>query len=508
MKLGELVEGLYPARGGALDREVLSVTPDSKRVTPGALFVAVPGTKLDGHAFIPEAVERGAIAVVGQDLEAVPGDVTAVQAPDSRVALAQLAARFYGEPSRDLLVVAVTGTNGKTTTAYLVEAMLREAGLRVGVIGTVEYRWDGRRVSAPLTTPDPADLHALLARMREEGCDAVVMEVSSHALAQGRLEGCDVDIGVFTNLTQDHLDFHGTMDRYFEAKARLFSETLARPETKRPRWAVVNAEDRRANDLLARTACRAITYGIGEGKGVSAWNVRAGVGGISAEVVTPEGAFNLRSPLVGEYNLSNHLAAAAVGTVLGLRPEVIRRGLASVTRVPGRMDRVGGSDDPPVFVDYAHTPDALGRVLEAAARLAPGGLIAVFGCGGDRDRSKRAPMGEAAARRARLAIVTSDNPRTEDPLGIIMEILAGVEKAGGRRYEAARLETLPPEPGYVVIPDRREAIRLACRLAASDRVVVIAGKGHEDYQIVGGVKHPFSDHEEVAKALGATPVGP
>ncbi len=508
MKLGELIEGLYPAHGGALDREVFSVTPDSKRVTPGAVFVAVPGTKSDGHAFVPEAVARGAIAIVGQDLGAVPPTVAAVYAADSRVALARMVARLYGNPSRDLLVVAVTGTNGKTTTAYLVEAILREANHRVGVIGTVEYRWDAHRVPSPLTTPDASDLQALLARMREDGCDAVVMEVSSHALAQGRLEECDVDIGVFTNLTQDHLDFHGTLERYFEAKARLFSELLARPETKRPRWAVVNADDPRANDLLARTPCRAMTYGMGEGKGVSAWDVRLGIGGIAADVVTPEGAFALRSPLIGEHNLSNLLAAAAVGTVLGLRPVVICRALASVRRVPGRMDRVGGPDDPSVFIDYAHTPDALDRVLEAAAPLGPGGVIVVFGCGGDRDRSKRALMGEVAARRGQLAIITSDNPRTEDPLRIIEEILVGVVKGGGRQHPVERLQTLPAEPGYVVVPDRREAIRLACGLAAPDRVVVIAGKGHENYQIVGSVKHPFDDHEEAAKALGATRVAP
>ena len=508
MKLAELIEGLAPARGGAPDREILSVTHDSRRAGPGAVFVAIPGEKLDGRAFIPDAIARGAIAIVGEDLEGVPAHVAAVEVPDSRRALGRLAARFHGDPSRDLLVVGITGTNGKTTTATLVEAVLRESGRKVGVVGTLSYRWGDHREPAPHTTPESSDLQHLLRRMRDEGCDAAVIEVSSHALALERIEGCDVDVGVFTNLTQDHLDFHGSMDRYFEAKARLFADHLSRPEVKRPRWGVVNADDPRANDLLARTACRTLTYGVGEGAGVSAWNVRSGPAGIRAELVTPAGAFVLRSPLCGAYNVSNLLAATAVGIALDVPPEVIRRGLAAVERVPGRLDRVGGPDDPHVFVDYAHTPDALDRVLAAAAEIADGRVIVVFGCGGDRDRTKRPLMGEVAAKRALLSIVTSDNPRTEDPLRIIDDILVGLRRAGIRRQEADALRDLPAERGYAVVPDRREAIRLACRLAGSDRTVVIAGKGHEDYQIVGTVKHPFDDREEAAKALGVARIGP
>ncbi len=507
MKLRALIEGLA-ARGGVPAQEVLAVTHDSRRVGPGAVFVAIAGEKLDGRAFIPEAIARGAVAVVGQNLPDVPSRVASVEVPDSRLALGWLASRLHGNPSGDLLVVGVTGTNGKTTTATLVEAVLRESGRRVGVIGTVAYRWGDQREPAPHTTPEASELQQLLRRMRDDGCDAVVLEVSSHALALGRLEGCDVDVGVFTNLTQDHLDFHGSMDRYFEAKARLFSDHLSRPPVKRPRWGVVNADDPRANDMLARTACRTITYGVGEGAGVSAWNVGAGLAGIRAEVVTPAGAFALRSPLIGAYNLSNLLAATAAGIALDIPPEVIRRGLAAADRVPGRLDRVGGPDDPHVFVDYAHTPDALDRVLDAAAGLAEGRVIVVFGCGGDRDRTKRPLMGEVAAKRARLAIVTSDNPRTEDPLRIIEDILVGLRRSGIARFEPDALRDLPGEPGYTVVPDRRAAIGLACRLSGIDRTVVIAGKGHEDYQIVGTVKHPFDDREEAAKALGVARIGP
>jgi len=508
MRLGALIEGIASARSGATAREVLAVTHDSRRVAPGAVFVAVPGEKLDGRAFIPEAISRGAIAVVGQGLPEVPPPVAAVEVPDVRIALGRLAARFHGDPSRDLLVIGITGTNGKTTTAALVESVLRESGRRVGMIGTVGYRWGDHREPAPHTTPEAPDLQQLLRRMRDDGCDAVVLEISSHALALGRIEGCDVDVGVFTNLTQDHLDFHGSMDRYFEAKARLFADHLARPEVKRPRWGVVNADDPRANDLIARTPCRTITYGVGEGAGVSAWNVRSSLTGIRAEVVTPAGALALRSPLVGAYNVCNLLAATAAGIALDIAPEVIRRGLAGAERVPGRLDRVGGPEAPPVFVDYAHTPDALDRVLAAAAGIAGGRVVAVFGCGGDRDRTKRPLMGEVAANRAWLAIVTSDNPRTEDPARIIEDILPGLRRAGIRRFEPEALRDLPAEPGYAVVPDRRDAIRLACRLAASDRTVVIAGKGHEDYQIVGTVKHPFDDREEAAKALGGARISP
>jgi UDP-N-acetylmuramoyl-L-alanyl-D-glutamate--2,6-diaminopimelate ligase len=503
MRLGELIEGIASPRRRISDREVLSVTPDSQKVVPGALFVAVPGLQRDGHAFIAQAVERGAVAVAGQRLETVPRGVAALEVPDSRRALAQLAARFHGEPSREMLVIGITGTNGKTTTAFLIEALLREAGKQVGLIGTVEYRWGNQRVQALHTTPESSELQALLRRMRNDGCEAAVIEVSSHALEMGRIEECDMDVGVFTNFSQDHLDYHGSMERYFEAKLSLFSDHLARPELNRPRWAVINTDDPRSKELLARTPCSTITYATREEARVSAREVKAGLGGIAAEVVTPAGDFHLGSPLIGAHNLSNLLAAAAAGVVLDLPLEVIRRGLARLQSVPGRMERIGKTDEPSVFIDYAHTPDALERMLQAAARLAPGGLIAVFGCGGDRDRGKRPLMGEIAARNAALAIVTSDNPRTEDPREIIEHILAGVRRAGKKRFEPEGLQAFPGEPGYVVVPDRREAIRLACRLAGDDRIAVIAGKGHEDYQIVGTVRHPFDDREEVVRALGA-----
>ncbi|MFQ5457238.1 MAG: UDP-N-acetylmuramoyl-L-alanyl-D-glutamate--2,6-diaminopimelate ligase [Myxococcota bacterium] len=504
MRLGELLEAAGSARGGDLEQDAVSLTADSRKVRPGSVFVAVPGLVTDGHHFIAEALGRGAVAIVGQKPGGVPPGVAAVEVEDSRIALGLLAARFHGDPSREMLIVGVTGTNGKTTTAYLIESMLAEAGWRVGVIGTVAYRWGGESYPAPLTTPDSPALQATLRRMRDAGCDAAVIEISSHALALRRLAGCDVDLGVFTNLTQDHLDYHGSMERYFEAKARLFSEHLAQPEVKRPRRAVVNTDDPRAVDLIARTPCDAVTFAVRAEARVTAWEVKLGLGGIRAEVVTPAGGFGLHSPLLGMHNLSNLLAAVSVGIALDVPLERIRRGLAAMNRVPGRMDRAGGPADPHVFIDYAHTPDALDRVLGAAADLAEGGLIAVFGCGGDRDTAKRPLMGEAAARHAQLAIVTSDNPRTEDPRAIIEDVLAGVRRAGGKRYETGDLAELPAERGYVVLPDRREAIRLACALAGGNRIVVIAGKGHEDYQIVGDRRLPFDDREEAMIALGAT----
>jgi UDP-N-acetylmuramoyl-L-alanyl-D-glutamate--2,6-diaminopimelate ligase len=503
MRLGELIEGLATMRGGDPDQEVLIVTPDSRKVRPGAVFVAIPGLKTDGHRHIAEAVERGAIAVVGQQLDVVPARVAAIEVSDSRLALARLASRFFGSPSNEMLIVGITGTNGKTTTAYLVEALLEKAGWQVGLIGTVEYRWAGLREPAPHTTPEPSELQALLRRMRDDGCDAAVIEVSSHALEMGRIEECDVDLGVFTNLTQDHLDYHGSMERYFEAKARLFSHHLALPAKKRPRWAVVNTDDPRAAELLARTPCASVTYATRAEARVNAWEVKASLEGIEAEIVTPVGGLHVRSPLIGTHNVHNLLAAAAVGVALELPLETIRKGLSAVERVPGRMERVGEANDPPVFVDYAHTPDALDRALEGAVSLSPGGIIVVFGCGGDRDRTKRSVMGEVVARRASLAVVTSDNPRSEDPLSIIDDVLAGVRRTGGKRYEPDAPGAFEGTPGYVVIPDRREAIRLACRLARKDRIVVIAGKGHEDYQLIGRDKHPFDDRIEAVKALGA-----
>ncbi len=504
MRLGDLIEGYASARGGDPDREITDVTPDSRKAGPGSVFVAVPGLSTDGHRFIAEAVRRGAAAVVGQRLDDVPSGVTAVEVPDSRVALGLLAARLHDNPSREMLVVGITGTNGKTTTSYLIESVLREAGWRVGVIGTIQYRWAGERRAALHTTPESSDLQALLREMRRAECDAVVIEVSSHALALGRLVGCDVDLGVFTNLTQDHLDYHGSMEAYFNAKARLFHEHLAEPETKRPRWAVVNVDDPRAAEILARTTCASITYACATEARVSAWETKFDLTGIATEVVTPVGGFDLRSPLIGLYNLSNLLAATAAGVALEIPLETIRRGLSQVSKIPGRMERVGELDAPPVFVDYAHTPDALERLLDTAAGLAPGGLIAVFGCGGDRDRGKRRIMGEIAGRRARLTIVTSDNPRSEDPLVIIDEILPGIEVAGAMRHAPELLHDLPPGPGFTVVPDRREAIALGARLAAPGRVVVIAGKGHEDYQIIGKERHHFDDREEAMKTLGAT----
>jgi UDP-N-acetylmuramoyl-L-alanyl-D-glutamate--2,6-diaminopimelate ligase len=490
MKLSAIMQGTGARGDVGRDPEVARVTSDSREVVPGAVFFALPGAEQDGHAFVPDAVARGAVAVVAE--RAVPcAPAALLLAPSTRRAMALAAATFHGHPADALALAGVTGTNGKTTVAWLVEACARAAGVPVGMLGTVRHRWPGAERPAAHTTPESTTIQALLAEMRAAGARAAVLEVSSHALAQDRVAGMRFRAAGFTNLTRDHLDYHGDMERYFAAKRRLFLEHLAPDGV-----AVVNVRDpwgARLADQLG-PGRRLWRHGGRTGDDLRAEEVTSGLSGIAATLHTPAGAFAIRSPLVGAHNLENLLCAAGLALALDLA-----RALSECAGAPGRLERVAARGVS-VFVDYAHTDDALSRALEALRALAPRRLLCVFGCGGDRDRGKRPLMGAAAARGADAVVVTSDNPRTEEPAAILGEIVPGLERAGLARVAAAALAN--GARGFAVEPDRRAAIALAIAAAREGDAVLVAGKGHEDYQVVGREKLPFSDRDEARRALG------
>jgi UDP-N-acetylmuramoyl-L-alanyl-D-glutamate--2,6-diaminopimelate ligase len=473
---------------GPMPPTVTGVAYDSRKVGRGNAFVGVTGFKQDGRRFAADAIARGAALIVTEPPDPVPeAQVLRVLVSDVRLALARLADLYFGHPSRSLRVVGITGTNGKTTTSYLVEALLREVVGRTGVIGTIQYLVGDEALPAGQTTPEALELQGLLARMRDSGVRGVAMEVSSHALELHRVEGVAFDVGVFTNLTQDHLDFHGTLDAYRRAKRRLFESVAASPKPEPT--AVVNTDDLNGAAMIDGLRLRTITFGLGRLATVRPLERESTLSGIRMTVSTPAGRCELRSPLIGEHNVMNLLGAFGCGLALGMQPDRIAGVLGGVTAVPGRFERVDAGQPFLVVVDYAHTPDALERVLTTARALTPGRLAVVFGCGGDRDRGKRPIMGEIAARIADRVWVTSDNPRSERPEAIIEEIVAGV-----RRHSAAA-------DLYVAMPAREGAIRDALRWATRGDTVVIAGKGHETYQIIGTEVLPFDDRSVARQVL-------
>ena len=481
MNLRDLLDGLHGATMiGEATVEIREIRNDSREVMPGDLFVAVRGMRADGHAFVPVALERGAAAIVVE--RELPGvAVPQVIVPDGSIALGLLVARSFGNPAQAMTLIGITGTNGKTTTTYIVEAILTAAGFRPGVVGTVEYRWhtgQGHERAAPYTTPTPQILHGALAQMRDAGCTHVVMEVTSSALAMDRVAGMQFAVAAFSNLTQDHLDVHGTMDAYRDAKRRLFSDHLRGT-------AVVNVDDPEGAGMAAAATGKVLRVSAaGREAELAVVHQDSSVRGIEARIATPRGELAVQArPLLGHYNVENLALAVGIAEALALPHEVIARGVAALPGVPGRVERIANQAELDVIVDYAHTPDALHNVLAAVRPLTRRRLICVFGCGGDRDPTKRPKMGAAVAALADLAIVTSDNPRTEDPRAIIDQILPGV-----------------PRP-FAIEVDRRTAIRVAIAEATPGDVVVIAGKGHEDYQILGTTKHHFDDREEAAAAI-------
>jgi UDP-N-acetylmuramyl-tripeptide synthetase len=465
---------------------VSGLTADSRRVAPGDCFVAVPGFKQDARRFVPDAVARGARLVVTEGEPLADVTVAQVLVPSTRRALPRLADAFYGHPSAALTLVGITGTNGKTTTSYLIDALLRARGLTTGILGTIQYVLGGETRPAGQTTPEALEIRGMLAEMRARGIGGVAMEVSSHALALSRVDGLDFDVAVFTNLTQDHLDFHGTLTEYRRAKRRLF-ELLA-DSSKPGRTAVVNTDDPAGAAMVAGLDVPVLSFGLGPDARVRAVEHRSQLDGIRMTVETPRGSLALRSPLIGEHNVMNLLGAVATGLALELAPEAIAGALAGVSTVPGRFEQVQAGQPFLVIVDYAHTPDALERVLATARKITPGRLGVVFGCGGDRDRGKRPVMGEIVARLADRAWVTSDNPRSERPEAIIDEIVAGVDRVAGAGARYARQA------------DRRTAIAGALGWARAGDTIVIAGKGHETYQVVGADVLDFDDRA-VAREL-------
>ncbi len=500
MLLGELFAqtgATVPEKSAGVDVRALAV--DSRRVSPGALFAALPGVNADGTRFAAQAVSRGAVAVLaGHSVEA---GVPVVVAENPRKAFSLAASRFHGEPSRRLSLFGVTGTNGKTTTAYLVEQLSAARGLGTGLIGTVESRWPGGRLAATHTTPESHELQALLRTMQLAGAQVVAMEVSSHALSQERAAGCTFAGAAFTNLTHDHLDYHGTLDAYFDAKAKLFRELLPRGAP-----AVLNFDDARVA-ALAREVPDVFGFTLrgAAGAALTAENIVSTLDGLRFNLRTagpvPAQLAKIQSPLVGAHNAENLLAAICLLLGSGVALGEIVRVVSEAHGAPGRLERVPDADGRVVLVDYAHSPDALARVLDAVRNAAGSSprLLCVFGCGGDRDRGKRPLMGAAAAERADLIVATSDNPRTEDPLAILAEIEPGLARS---KHQLDPRHARSGADGFCVVPDRREAIELALRCARRGDAVVIAGKGHEDYQQVGAEKRPFDDRAEARRILG------
>jgi UDP-N-acetylmuramoyl-L-alanyl-D-glutamate--2,6-diaminopimelate ligase len=473
-----------PGGAAALNVPCAGVTHDSRRVAAGAVFVALRGRNADGVEFVPQAIASGAAAIVAEQPPASDVAVPWVVVKDARRAMAYLAAEFFGHPSREMRVVGVTGTNGKTTTSYLINAMFEAAGIPCGLMGTVTYRVGDRSFDATRTTPEATEVQELLRQMASAGSGACVMEVSSHALALRRVDGTQFAAGVFTNLTRDHLDFHENMEAYFAAKRRLFEMLPADAP------ALINADDARAPALIEASALP-LTYGINKPADVSPGPLSFSLEGLNFDIRLPQGTVRVRSNLVGKPNVYNILAAAGTTAALGVPLDAIEEGLRRLPGVPGRFEVVSRSgDDITVVVDYAHTDDALRNLLETARPMAAHRLITVFGAGGDRDRTKRPLMGLVAARLSDVVVITSDNPRSEDPARIIDEVKRGAEP-----------ETRQSRAEVLTIVDRREAIVQAVRSASAGDVVLIAGKGHEKYQEIGARIHPFDDVALAREAL-------
>ena len=494
---------------GDLDRAVTGLAYDSRQVQPGQIFFAAPGEKSDGHDFIGDAVGRGAAAVVFSRPEARPQGCASVRVSDVRRALGLWGAHFYGHPSRALRLIGVTGTNGKTTLTYLLEVILGAAGFNPGVLGTINYRYCGKEIPSHHTTPESIDLHAMLASMRQAEVDAVAMEVSSHALAQQRVRGLDFDAGVFTNLSRDHLDYHRDMDDYFAAKSKLFTDYL-NASTKTRKAAVIYGGDERGRQLierLQRGPADLWSYGEQSHWDVHPLHVERDVAGLRGTIQARDQTIQFESTLIGAANLQNILGAVATARALGIPAGPIARGIRDLQAVPGRLEKILNDRGITVLVDYAHSPDALEKVLGAVRPLTRGRVFCVFGCGGDRDRGKRPVMGEIAARLSDVVVLTSDNPRTEDPLQILTELEQGVTRVHTYKLEpqasGAAGAFAKNGRGYLVEPDRRRAIHVALEAAAVGDLILIAGKGHEDYQILRTGKIHFDDREVVRAELRA-----
>ncbi len=486
--LNELLNSLQPSEiKGSTEVSILRICCDSRQVEKGSLFFALRGEKLDGNRFVQEAVHRGAVAVVTDAGEVrVPSGICLLHVGDARRSMAMTASAFYGHPTRSVQLVGITGTNGKTTTSYILHSIFRARQECAGLIGTIECLIGDRSIPSQNTTPESVHLQGFLAELRDQGCLRAVMEVSSHALEMHRVDGCHFRVAVFTNLTRDHLDFHQTMDRYFDAKRKLFYGVESPP----PEWAVLNLDDDHGARLNAEVPSRKLTYGLHSAADVHASAVEFSFDGLRFTAQTPRGSIPVESTLAGTPNVYNILAALASSIAMDIDMDTIRQGIRNLRSVPGRFERVDCGQPFAVIVDYAHTDDALKNAITTARGLTKGRVITVFGCGGDRDRTKRPLMGEVAGRLSDFTILTSDNPRSEDPLRIIADAVVGLQRATDR---------------YAVEPDRGNAIRRALEEAHDGDLVLLAGKGHETYQVLADRTFHFDDREvarEILSGLG------
>lgn len=488
-QLAELVKDAVVI--GEKETEITGIAHDSRKAGKGTLFVCIPGVHADGHAFIPQAVKAGAAAVLTtREDVAVPEGIAVLRVADLTAALDVIVPFFHDYPARSMRIIGITGTNGKTTTSYITRAILRRAGYKVGLIGTIQIMMEEEAYPVHNTTPDVVELQHTLAIMRDKGMDYVVMEVSSHALDQNRVAGIEFDTAVFTNLTQDHLDYHKTFENYRRAKARLF-EKVSEAGVKKGKTAVVNVDDEAGKVMLEHASCPHLTYAIHQEADLRATEVNVLASGASFTLNHESfGKMDLQLHLTGIFNVYNVMAAAGAALAEHIRPEVIASVLCAFTSVPGRFELVKAGQDFSLIVDYAHTPDGVENVLRTAREIAKRKIIAVFGCGGDRDRTKRPIMGRLAAELADVVIATSDNPRSEDPEFILSEVEAGVKEAIGKKH-------------HEKITDRRHAIFRAVALAETDDIVIILGKGHENYQILKDKTIHFDDKEVAREAVAA-----
>ena len=494
MKLSALLHSI-PVLSSSLkeDPEICAVCYSSKEVVPGSLFVAIKGLQSDGYDYILDALDKGAVAILAEK----PYPTHTLVVKNTRTALPQVSASFYNHPSQKITLIGVVGTNGKTTTTYLLESILHAAGYNVGVIGTINYRFNGNTYNNPMTTPESTDLQHILHQMHEEGVTHVIMEVSSHSIDLHRVNACAFDVGIFTNFTQDHLDYHHTMDAYWQAKESFFTNILPQ-SPKKNRMAVINADDPKGKILSEKTTLPHLFTGMNPAYDLYMDVETHTIDGIDGCLFNGSEKIKLHSSLCGQFNIENILSAGGGARAIQISMEDIQRGISALHGVPGRLQKVQNNFNRYVFIDYAHTPDALAHALETVRSLSNSRLICVFGCGGNRDRQKRPLMGDISTQLADITIITTDNPRTENPMHIIQEIENGIDAHISKWKTKEDINR--SQHGYMVVDDRKKAIQTAIEISNQTDVVLIAGKGHENYQILGNQTISFDDYKEAKDA--------
>jgi UDP-N-acetylmuramoyl-L-alanyl-D-glutamate--2,6-diaminopimelate ligase len=502
MKLRYLLEGVDTVSTPEnLSAEVSIVCYAADKCKKGSLFVAITGINHDGHDFIIDAVNHGARFIVHEKDLQLPSGISSIKVKDSRRSLGILAKNYFNNPSQNLVLIAVIGTNGKTTITYLLESILKAAGFKCGVLGTVNYRYNEKTYPAPNTTPESYEMQKILRDMANEGVTHVIAEVSSHAIDLKRVDGCDFDLGIFSNLTPEHLDYHLNMENYFEAKKRFFSEILPQSKKVYTHKMVINEDDSWGQRILREIKIPALTYSQEKDSAIKVISNKLSLNGIKAKIDLAGEIISVQAKLIGKFNVYNMLAAAGAAKALQVPATAIKTGIENVSFVPGRLEKIDSSLGFHVFIDYAHTTDALQQVLQNLVEFKKKRIITVFGCGGNRDRGKRPLMGKAATNYSDFTIVTSDNPRLEDPLAIIGEIEAGIDQKKIKKLEANQIYNDNGLHSYMIIPEREKAIEQAINVAVKGDIILIAGKGHEDYQILGTKKVPFDDRLVAASAL-------